>query len=59
MSDFVGDYLRAKHDAAAVVANAAVPYFGVVLDDRSLMPGADARLMPTRYATWLAQSVTA
>lgn len=59
LSDFVGDYLRAKHDAAAVVANAAVPYFGVVLDDRSLMPGADARLMPTRYATWLAQSVTA
>lgn len=59
LSDFVSDYLRAKQDASTMVADAAAPYFGMVLDERSLMPGMDARVMPMRYATWLAQSVAA
>lgn len=31
-------------------------YFGAELDDRSLTPGDDARIAPTRFEDWLARS---
>lgn len=59
LSSFVGEYLRGRHDVRTVIVDAAAPYFGMPLDERSLMPGQGARVMPTRYETWLARSATA
>jgi uncharacterized protein YbjT (DUF2867 family) len=48
--------LRAKGDARRVVADPHVRYFGAELDDRSLTPGDDARIAPTRFEDWLSHS---
>jgi len=48
--------LSAKGDARRVVADPHVRYYGAELDDRSLVPGEDARIAPTRFEDWLAQS---
>lgn len=56
LAEFVRRYLRAKGDAREVSSDAKAPYFGVPLDDRSLTPDADARIMPTRFGDWLAQA---
>jgi uncharacterized protein YbjT (DUF2867 family) len=48
--------LSAKGDARRVVADPQVRYFGAELDDRSLAPGDDARIAPTRFEDWLSQS---
>jgi uncharacterized protein YbjT (DUF2867 family) len=48
--------LSAKGDARRVVADPHVRYFGAELDDRSLVPGEGARIAPTRFEDWLAQS---
>jgi uncharacterized protein YbjT (DUF2867 family) len=50
-------FLKARHDPRQVTADAHVPYFGAELDDRSLTPGDDARIAPTRFEDWLSQSV--
>lgn len=54
LAAFVEDWLRAKSDPRTVEADPAATYFGVALDDRSLTPDADARIMPTHFAQWLA-----
>lgn len=56
LSDVVGRYLRATGDARAVTADAQAPYFGAVLDDRSLTPGDNPRLGKTRFDDWLSHS---
>jgi uncharacterized protein YbjT (DUF2867 family) len=48
--------LSAKGDARRVVADPHVRYFGAELDDKSLVPGENARIAPTRFEDWLAQS---
>jgi uncharacterized protein YbjT (DUF2867 family) len=48
--------LSARGDARRVVADPHVRYFGAELDDRSLVPGEGARIAPTRFEDWLAQS---
>jgi uncharacterized protein YbjT (DUF2867 family) len=40
-------------DPRAVVADPHARYFGTELEERSLVPGAGARLLPTRYADWV------
>jgi uncharacterized protein YbjT (DUF2867 family) len=49
--------LRAKNDPRRVTADVHARYFGAQLDDRSLTPGSDARIAPTRFEDWLSQSV--
>ena len=39
------------------VADVQARYFGTALDDRSLTPGANPRIGPTRFGDWLARSV--
>lgn len=46
-------YLSAKRDAREVVGDASAPYFGAVLNDAALRPGAGPRLGATRFADWL------
>jgi uncharacterized protein YbjT (DUF2867 family) len=48
--------LSAKGDARRVVADPHVRYFGAELDDKSLVPGENALIAPTRFEDWLAQS---
>ena len=49
-------YLRARDDPRQVTADVHARYFGAELDDRSLTPGDDARIAPTRFEDWLSQS---
>jgi uncharacterized protein YbjT (DUF2867 family) len=56
MSDLVQQALTAAKDERQIVVDPGAPYFGVVLNDQSLTPGAGARIMPTRFGDWLAQS---
>jgi uncharacterized protein YbjT (DUF2867 family) len=48
--------LSAKDDPRRVTADVHARYFGAELDDRSLTPGDDARIAPTRFEDWLSQS---
>jgi uncharacterized protein YbjT (DUF2867 family) len=55
MAPLVQRYLRAVGDPRPVVADPLALYFSVEIDDRSLVPGAEARLGAIRFETWLAQ----
>ena len=55
MAAIVRRYLAAAGDPRPVVADAAAPYFGSVLDERSLVPGDGARLGAIRFDEWLRQ----
>jgi uncharacterized protein YbjT (DUF2867 family) len=48
--------LAANKDPRPVTADVHARYFGAELDDRSLTPGDDARIAPTRFEDWLGQS---
>jgi uncharacterized protein YbjT (DUF2867 family) len=48
--------LNASHDPRQVTADVHARYFGAELDDRSLTPGDDARIAPTRFMDWLSRS---
>ena len=54
--DLVRQFLKATGDARVVVTDPKALYFGIAVDDRSLTPGDDPRLGPTRFADWLAQN---
>lgn len=56
---FAEQYLSAKGDPRPVVADPDAPYFGARLDERSLVPGPDARLGPTTLADWLRATIPA
>lgn len=49
-------FLTARGDARQVTADVRARYFGAELDDRSLTPGDNPRLGPTRFADWLSAS---
>lgn len=53
MVDLVQQYLAAQGDPRQVVSDPAARYFGIALNDASLVPEAGARLGPTRFADWL------
>ena len=48
--------LSAQDDPRPVTADVHARYFGAELDDRSLTPGDDARIAPTRFEDWLSRS---
>jgi uncharacterized protein YbjT (DUF2867 family) len=48
--------LSAKNDPRQVTTDAHARYFGAELDDRSLTPGNNPRIAPTRFEDWLSQS---
>lgn len=56
LAEFVGTWLAETGDTRPVAIDPAAPYFGVGIDDRSLTPDADARILPTRFDDWLARS---
>ena len=54
--EFIRLGLSALHDPREVVADPHARYFGAVLSERSLVPGAGARLGKIRFEDWLKQS---
>jgi uncharacterized protein YbjT (DUF2867 family) len=56
MDDFVARYLRAQKDPRHVIADPGAQYFGLSVNDQSLIAGADARLGQTRLDAWLARA---
>jgi uncharacterized protein YbjT (DUF2867 family) len=56
MSTLVARYLRDINDPREVVSDPDAPYYGIRIDDRSLVPGEDARLGTIRLEQWLEQS---
>lgn len=56
MDAIARQFLTAKGDRRQVIADVRARYFGAELDDRSLTPGANPRLGPTRFADWLSAS---
>ncbi len=53
MVDLVQEYLTAQGDSRPVVSDPAARYFGIALNDASLVPDMGARLGPTHFADWL------
>ena len=45
--------LEYDHDARKVIADPAAPYYGVKVSEKTLVPGAGARLGPTKFDWWL------
>lgn len=56
LDEFVRKGLSAYNDPRTVVGDFSAGYFGVEVDERTLVPGKDARLGETRFETWLTQS---
>jgi uncharacterized protein YbjT (DUF2867 family) len=48
--------LRAVGDPRQVISDLTARYFGAELSERTLLPGADAIIWPTRLADWLEQA---
>jgi uncharacterized protein YbjT (DUF2867 family) len=48
--------LTANGDPRQVTTDVHASYFGAEVDDRSLTPGDDARIAPTRFDDWLSRS---
>lgn len=59
MTDLVRQHLAAMKDARPVIADPQAAYFGVMVNDQSLVPAAGARIMPTRFDAWLRQTAKA
>ena len=56
LAELVQQFLIAKHDDRKVVPDIHARYFGAELNDRSLVPGDNARIAPTHFEDWLAES---
>ncbi len=56
--DFVRQYLTASGDARTVITDPKALYFGIEVDDHSLIPGDRPRLGSTRFKNWLTQTIT-
>ncbi|KAA0121982.1 NmrA family transcriptional regulator [Methylobacterium sp. P1-11] len=55
-AEFVGTWLGHRDDPRRIVVDPAAPYFGIPITDATLTPGANARIMPTRFDAWLTAS---
>ena len=56
LAELVQRFLTAKHDDRKVVSDIHARYFGAELNDRSLVPGDGARIAPTHFEDWFAES---
>lgn len=54
LSDVVGRVLAEAHDERLVVADPRAPYFGVHIEERTLVPGSNPYIAPTSLDAWLA-----
>jgi uncharacterized protein YbjT (DUF2867 family) len=59
LAEFVGTWLGDRDDPRPVAFEQHADYFGAPADDRTLVPDAGARIMPTRFGPWLAAQTLA
>lgn len=53
LNEIVAKYLAARDDARKVVADASAPYYGAILEERTLVPQDNATLAATAFNDWL------
>jgi len=58
LSDAVRRFLRAKQDERSVSEDLRAPYFGAVLQERTLLPGDSPRIASIRLEDWLGRQPT-
>ncbi|HEY4283183.1 MAG TPA: SDR family oxidoreductase [Chthoniobacterales bacterium] len=51
--DLVRQFLKATQDSRTVITDPKALYYGLTVNDKSLMPGDNPRLGPTRFSDWL------
>ena len=56
LDELIRRALRARNDPREVIADPHARYSGAQLDERTLVPGPDARLGETRFEDWLSRS---
>jgi uncharacterized protein YbjT (DUF2867 family) len=56
MDELARRFLSAKRDPRRVSTDVHARYYGAEVDDRSLTPGSDPRIGPTRFEDWLSHS---
>jgi uncharacterized protein YbjT (DUF2867 family) len=54
--EMVRQFLGKTGDAGTVIADPKALYYGLAVNDQSLMPGDHPRLGPTRFADWLSRN---
>jgi len=54
--ELVRQFLSATGDARKVITDVNAGYFGIAVNDESLVPGDDARLGKTHYKDWLSRT---
>jgi uncharacterized protein YbjT (DUF2867 family) len=54
--ELVRRYLTATSDPRKVVTDANAGYYGIEVNDQSLVPGDNARIGPTHFSDWLSHS---
>ncbi len=54
--ELVRQYLSAKGDPRKVIVDVNAGYYGIEVNDQSLVPGDNPRLGPTHYEDWLSRS---
>jgi len=59
LDELVRITLNALNDPREVIADPHPSYFGADIDERTLVPGADAQLGDTHFDDWLSRSLTA
>ncbi|MFJ8107693.1 SDR family oxidoreductase [Streptomyces sp. NPDC096132] len=57
LDDLAGEVLTARRDGRVVVPDPQARYFGAELEERTLLPGADAHVGQKSFTEWLAQPV--
>ncbi len=58
LDELVRQSLSATGDARKVITDANARYYGIEVNDQSLVPGHNARLGSTHFAEWLSQSAS-
>lgn len=59
LDDLIRQDLRARHDPREVIADPRAGYYGVEVDNRTLVPGKDAELGEIRFEDWLGHPAVA
>jgi uncharacterized protein YbjT (DUF2867 family) len=54
--DLLRQFLTATGDPRTVIADPKALYYGIKVDDQSLIPGSHPRIGPTRFEDWLRRS---
>jgi uncharacterized protein YbjT (DUF2867 family) len=57
LDELVRRFLGATKDPREVITDVDARYYGLVVNDQSLTPGANPRIGPTRFEDWLSRSI--